>query len=60
MRSALVDDGEEFAHPYTRAKSMYQLVSQLPPLSAEKAYSQRAEFSVMRDHRQRTRIGRPS
>ena len=41
-------------HSYTHVKSMNQLVSQLLPSSSEKACSQRADFSVMRDHRKRT------
>ena len=43
------DEGS--VHCYTRVKSMIQLVSQLLPSSSEKACSQRADLSVMRDHR---------
>src|SRR5262249_29786886 len=42
-----------------RSKSMIQLASQVRPASGEKACSHRHVSAVGRDHRKRTRIGRP-
>src|SRR5471030_2926311 len=62
LGSTRIEHGEEFASHdrHIRVKSMIQFVSQLAPLSSEKACSQRAASREMRDHTKRTRIARRS